>query len=343
ASARKALQINPGLTDVKKFLGALLLFVGEFDEGWTLYQSPPEAVNELQEWMRLNADFSQWQGQSLNGKSLLVYCEQGLGDQIQLCRYAPILKELGAMRITVLCMKPLENLFKRVAGIDEVITGWEIVHLRKHDYWIGSFGIPLHCKTQLDTIPVSIPYLYADAMREKNMATHFADIAEFKVGICWKGSKACGRDDERSLTLEPFKKIFDLPGARFFTLMVDSRDEFFAAADKAAVDLGHEIDADAPPFEETAALIMNLDLVIACDTSIAHLAGALGKPVWIVLPFSPDWRWLEDRADSPWYPTIRLFRQRTRGDWNELFDRVAIRLQSVIVGKLPVVWPLDGD
>jgi hypothetical protein len=185
-----------------------------------------------------------------------------------------------------------------------------------------------------------LPYLYADKKCQQEIATQLAKVPEFKVGVCWKGAKGYPKDAERSPGLAPFKSLFALDGVRFVTLQPGSRDEFLLAAGSTTYDLGHEIDSLTPPFEETAALIMNLDLVITCDTSIGHLAGALGKPVWVVLPYVPDWRWMMHREDSPWYPKTRLFRQARRGDWVELFERVAQRLESVIAGQSPALWPI---
>ena len=336
ASYRRALALKPDYADASLNLGHLLLHLGEFEEGWKRYESRYDPAMKEHLPIPPDAAFPQWQGQPLAGKTLLVRHEQGMGDQIQFCRYVPMLKAQGASRITVVCRAPLKSLLGRLAGADQVLTTTEAEDVPNHDYWTFPLSIPLHCNTTLDNVPAVIPYLYADELRSQEMATQLANMAEFKVGVCWQGSKTHKRDAERSPGVEPFKKLFRLAGVRFFTLQPGSREEFLAAAGATALDLGHEI--DALTFEETAALIMNLDLVITCDTSIAHLAGALGKTVWVVLPFIADWRWMADREDSPWYPNTRLFRQTRRGDWEELFDRVALRLQAVIAGKFPALW-----
>ena len=156
-------------------------------------------------------------------------------------------------------------------------------------------------------------------------------LKHLKIGIAWKGSSGYAADRERSFQLECFKPILDIDDVRIVTLMQNSRAEFLEFAGNRALDIGHEIDEATAPFEETAALIMNLDLVITCDTSVGHLAGALGKSAWVLLPYSPDWRWIIGRDNSPWYPHTRLFKQFEPGNWTEVFERVtsAIRDQQV--------------
>jgi ADP-heptose:LPS heptosyltransferase len=272
--------------------------------------------------------FPQWQGQSLSGKALLVLHEQGLGDQIQFCRYMPMLKAMGASRITLVCDAPLKPLFDRLADVDLVLVAAPDLTTVASDYWCFLLSLPLHCRTAtVDDVPAPIPYLRAEPAQVEQWAVRLAEYAEFKVGICWRGSKEYLRDSARSPGLEPFKKLFGLANTRFVSLQPGSRDAFLAAAGAAALDIGHEI--DVRDFEETAALIQNLDLVITCDTAVGHLAGALGKTVWVLVPFYADWRWLAEREDSPWYPHTRVFRQTRRGGWEELFERVVQRLQAV--------------
>jgi hypothetical protein len=287
--------------------------------------------------MSPNFQFSQWQGESIIGKSLLIWCEQGLGDEIQFCRYVSVLKSQGAGHITWVCKNSLKALLETLDAVDCVLTP-DAVIIAPHDYWTFALSIPLHCNTTLDNIPANVPYLYANSEQVKIIASDLIPITNLKVGICWKGNSSHKNDINRSPGITAFKSLFEMPGIKFFTLQPDTREEFICAAGSSAVDIGHEIDQSS--FNEAAALIMNLDLVISCDTSICHLAGALGKPVWVVLPFRPDWRWLKDREDSPWYPNTRLFRQSQRGNWNEVFQRVENRLKEVIAGKAKLIWPI---
>ncbi len=339
ASYKRALEIDPDYAKAHYNLGFVLLLSGNFAEGWKHYESRVGTKARTHLVFPPKVAFPQWRGESLVGKSMLVWCEQGLGDQIQFCRFLPILRSLGAEHITLVCSAPLTSLLQRFAAADKVLAITEAGAVPIHDYWTFPLSIPRHCLTTLEDIPAAIPYLYADDRCQQEMATQLADIREFKVGLCWQGDKGYGSDAERSPGLDPFKKLLRLGGVRYFTLQPGRRDQFLSLAGSTAQDLGHEIDEFTPPFEETAALIMNLDLVITCDTSVGHLAGALGKPVWVVLPFVPDWRWLMDREDSPWYPNTRLFRQTVRADWVELFERVAQRLRSVIAGDSPV-WAI---
>ncbi len=342
ASYQRALKARPDFTDADYRLGNLLLLMGCFDEGWLRYESRYDPRTLKRTAIPPVTTVPQWRGESLLGKTLLFWCEQGLGDQIQFCRYLSILRRQGARRITLVCAPALESLLKRCSGADEVLTSIDAERVSDHDYWTFPLSVPLHCSTTLKSIPASIPYLSADAELEEDIRARLANVLDYKVGICWQGAKGYVNDAERSPGLEPFRQLFRVTSARFFTLLPHGRDAFLLAASSAAFDLGHEIDFLTPPFEETAALIMNLDLVITSDTSIAHLAGALGKPVWVVLPFVPDWRWMMDREDSPWYPSMRLFRQRRRGDWIDVFEHVARRLESVIAGESPVLSPIPG-
>jgi len=340
ASYRQALQIKPDFADAHSNLGLVLLLMGNFESGWPRYESRYDPTMTERSSIPPLTSIPKWRGEPIADKALLVWHEQGIGDEIQFCRYLSMLKARRTRRITLVCSAPLKSLFQRLDGADEILTIGEAENIPLHDYWTFPLSIPLHCNTTLNNIPAPIPYLYADKKCQQDIATQLANIPEFKVGVCWQGGKRYRRDAERSPGLEPFKRLFAQSGVRFFTLQRDSRDEFILAGGSKVLDLGHEVDSLTPPFEETAALIMNLDLVITCDTSIGHLAGALGQAVWVVLPFVPDWRWMMDREDSPWYPNTRLFRQTSRGDWIELFERVANRLDSVIEGGSPALWPI---
>jgi hypothetical protein len=325
---RHAISLKPDYATAHLFLGLVLLLSGDYDAGWrhSEFRYDPNMKNRSA--MPPNFSFPQWQGQSLVGKSIAIWPEQGFGDEIQFSRYVRVLKkEFGAVFITLLCRPALKSLFETLAEADQVLTTPESLLVQAHDYWTFPLSIPLHCKTTEATIPARIPYLYAQPARVKTLASQLKPVNAMKVGICWKGNIAHTNDRNRSPGIEPFNPLFKLTGIKFFTLQPGTRSEFITAAGAAAVDIGHEIDESS--FEEAAALIMNLDLVISCDTSIAHLAGALGKPVWLVLPFDPDWRWLLQREDSPWYPNTKLFRQVQPGDWDSVFVRIENHLKKL--------------
>ena len=352
ACCRAALKIDPEYAVARQNAALILLYQGEFEAGWSLHRA--RASKEVVPGFVTmpNLPFAQWQGESLLGKSLLIMREQGLGDEIQFCRYAPLLKQLGVARITLVCKPALQELLATLDGVDALHV-LEPGNARppNHDFWTFMLDIPYHLATRLDNIPAKLPYLAANPARTAQLAATLnaclpgGSAAVTKVGLCWKGNSLYTADAQRSFGLGVFKPLLSVPGVRCFTLQTGSRAEFLAFAGAGAVDLGHEIDADGPPFQETAALITQLDLVITCDTSIGHLAAALGKPVWVLLPVVADWRWMEQREDSPWYPNTRLFRQQQAGDWTEVMHRV--RDQLVLLSEaraftrmplLPVAW-----
>lgn len=315
---REGLRLQPTHADGRSNLGQLLLARGDMEQGWRYYQARPI--------QRPTLPFPEWQGESLDGKSILMLPEQGLGDEIQLARYASVLKERGARHVTLMCKKPLLAIFASLPGVDRLQASGAVVE--PHDYWAFGFSLPLHCVTTVATVPANIPYLHAESGAIEQARATLAGVTGLKVGLCWKGAAGYARDYERSVGLEPLRPLFQIPGVRFVTLQPDSRAEFLAAAGAAAIDLGHEIDADGPPFKESAALVGELDMVVACDTSLGHLAGALGRPVALLLPKRSDWRWMEGRSDTPWYPATTLFRQEVAGDWSGPIAAVAARLKA---------------
>ncbi len=340
----KALSLQPGFADAEVNLSLLLLYMGRFEPGWRHFRT--RVSTELKRCLVFAPDFPfpKWQGEPLAGKALLLWPEQGLGDEIQFCRYVALLKAGGVRHITLVCKRPLVELFRSLQGVDTLLDLDTALApgfvLPPHDFWSLLLDVPGYCQTGIGDIPATLPYLHADPVEVRKLAPILAGLEGLKVGLCWKAGKGYVPGADRSFDVAVFTTLFGLPGARYFSLQPDTRAEFLAAAGSSGVDLGHEIDAIGPPFQETAALISQLDLVITCDTSIGHLAAALGKPVWVLLPFVSDWRWMEQREDSPWYPNTRLFRQSKRGDWPSLIERVAERLREVIAGASALVWEL---
>ena len=336
ASLRRALACKPDHAPSQQSLGYALLARGEFEEGWRLCQARYSPALKQARIARLpDLKYPEWRGEPLAGKSILVWPEQGLGDAIQFCRFAAELKRRGARRVTLVCKPELQGLFATLQGVDAVHPTDRPEAPPPHDFWTLLLNIPLHCETRLDSIPATVPYLRADPARMKQVAALLAGTADCKVGLCWKGNAGYGLDAERSIGLPALRPLFAVPGVSYFALQREARTEFLATAGAAGVDLGHEVDATGPPFQETAALIMQLDLVITCDTSIGHLAGALGKPVWLLLAFVADWRWMEQREDSPWYPHTRLFRQRQPGNWGAVVQRVRDQLTGLAAQRAP--------
>ncbi len=281
--------------------------------GWPEYEwrwrrqdaSPPALTQPL------------WDGSSLQGKSILLYPEQGLGDTLQFIRYAPLVKQTGAT-VIVQCQPPLLRLLATCAGIDRLLP--EGADLPPFDVQAPLLSLPRILRTTLASIPANIPYLSADPDLRARWRQSLSGVADFKVGIAWQGNPGHKRDRQRSVPLAAFAPLAEAPGVRLVSLQKGpGHEQLTELAERLRVlDLTDELE----DFADTAALLSNLDLVITVDTAVAHLAGAMGIPVWVALPIVPDWRWLLERQDSPWYPTMRLFRQTAWGDWAGVFERL---------------------
>jgi tetratricopeptide (TPR) repeat protein len=331
AHFRRALALQPDRVDTQWNLGMTLLSLGRYAEGWSLYdlRDDPSGV------VLPTVPFPRWQGQPLLGKSLLIWNEQGFGDEIQFCRYVPILKDLGARHITLVCKRPLSSLLKGIRGVDAICAREDIGSLGAHDYWTLLMSIPRHCRTTLETIPAQLPYLSPPRERIEKWSARLP-AGGLRVGLAWKGSQGNKRDTFRSLpalsTLAPLWRT-GREDVRFFSLQMGNGQEECARsqAEQPLVDLGRDI----TDFADTAAIVASLDLVIAVDTAVVHLAGALNRPCWIMLPcIQTDWRWLYARSDSPWYPkAVRLFRQRQPSDWSSVVSEMATELKGFAGGR----------
>lgn len=310
---RQALACNPEHALTQFNLGHLLLAAGRWEEGWAYHEARYAPSIPDQTTVMPSVCAAHWQGEALAGKSLLVLSEQGLGDAIQFCRYLPLLKELGAARLTLTCRAELRALFATLDSVDALTDSAE-QELPPHDYWVFLHSLPFHCKTTLDNVPARIPYLRAPPERLARWSGRLP-AEGLRVGLVWKGNLMHSNDAKRSLAgLSVLKPLWSVPGVHFVSLQKGQGEDeaLHPAADQPLFNLGMEI-AD---FADTAAIVECLDLVICVDTAVAHLAGALGKPCWVLLPdYKADWRWLRERNDTPWYPAMQLFRQATRDDW----------------------------
>lgn len=328
AAYRQALAIKPDYAEARWSLGLLLLYLGRLAEGWPLYEARHHEGNSAKDRIvRPALSYPQWQGESLGGKSILVHWEQGFGDQIQFVRYLPLLKTMGARHVTLVCGTRLRSLFDGVDGADAVLTADEVAKAPVHDYWVFLLSLPLHLATTLDSIPAKIPYLRPTEDRLRTWLPRLPTEG-LRVGLVWKGGTAYANDRNRSLpSLAVMAPLWDVPGIRFVSLQ-KGQGEDEGAAPPLGQPLTH-LGTDVEGFADDAAIIAQLDLVISVDTAIAHLAGALGKPCWILLPsIDTDWRWLDERPDSPWYPgTTRLFRQSHPDDWAPTMREVAEALR----------------
>lgn len=322
-SLRRAIALSPQSAELRSHLGMMLLAKGEFREGWAEREYRATAQRPAD---RPRIDAPVWKGEPLTGKSILVYSEQGAGDTLQFARYLPKLATMAAavtFEVQPRLMPILGRLSHSVSMVAEADSG------QRFDYQCALLSVPGACGTDLSNIPSEVPYLAADEALAARWGAKIAGNG-FKVGICWQGNTGFLADRQRSIPLHQFAPLAEIPGARLFSLQAPPASAQIAgsAFSHRIETVGEAVDQEAGSFMDTAAVMMHLDLIIACDTSVAHLAGALGRPVFIALSHAPDWRWLRQREDSPWYPTARLFRQDKAGEWTPVFDRIAAAVRA---------------
>jgi tetratricopeptide (TPR) repeat protein len=324
ACYEQALVLRPDLAQAHKNRGMAWLRLGDWQRGWPEYEwrwrcddSPPHGFK-----------LPQWDGSPLAGRTILLHTEQGLGDAIQFVRYVPVVKQRGGT-VLLQCQPPLMNLFAHVEGVDQLIPRGE--KLPPYDVYAPLLSLPNLLGLPDPAAAGSVPYLFADPELREHWSRELAGIEGRKIGINWQGNPNHPKDTQRSLPLSHFLRLASVSGVRLISLQKNiGLEQLRKLLDPGLVlDLGSRLDEEHGAFMDTAAVLASLDLLITSDTAIAHLAGgALGARVWVVLPFSPDWRWMIDREDSPWYPSMRLFRQRRPGDWAEVFERIAAELQQ---------------
>ncbi|SAK89738.1 TPR domain-containing protein [Caballeronia catudaia] len=329
AELRQAFALGARGGQAQGLLGTALLRTGRYAEGWPLLESRYDGRWEEFPLRAEHVPYPQWRGESLVGKSLLVVEEQGFGDTFQFCRYLSALKLLGPAKIAVLWMRD-DPLYRSIPGVDASLTHAELPGAPPFDYWCFLMSLPALMRTTLDTIPRTTPYLFAADDRIEYWRKRLPSDA-LKVGIAWMGEpRPHLRDDfcnfsRRWASARDCLPLLGVPGVRFVNLQKGA-----SARQDLATLPSHFRPLDpmdeADNFADTAAIIACLDLVITIDTSIAHLAGALGKPVWILLSSKSCWRWLLHRDDSPWYPTARLFRQTVPNQWDDVIERVVAAL-----------------
>jgi len=320
---QKAIELNPNFADAYWNISVILLLSGNFEKGWKEY-----------EWRWKTKEFCQrsfsqplWDGSDIKGRTILLHAEQGLGDTIQFIRYAPLVVQRGA-RVIVECQRELKSLLQNVEGISQIITCGK--RLPEFDVHCPLLSLPLVFNTTPENIPANIPYITVDFMLvQKWQDKIYHDNSNFKIGLVWSGKPTYKNDRNRSCSLELFSPLAIINDITFYSLQKGEAAEQAKNPPEGMklIDYTEQIH----DFADTAAFIENLDLIISVDTAAAHLAGALGKSVWTLLPFVPDWRWLLTRDDSPWYPTMRLFRQPLPGDWKSVIAKLAEELQKIII------------
>jgi Flp pilus assembly protein TadD len=321
ANFERAVLLQADFAEAHMNRGVALLLLGRLPEGFAEY----EWRSACKGYPEMPLNLPHWDGSDLKGKTILLTSEQGLGDTLQFIRYAALVKERGATVVATcpMLLYPLlagspntgiDQLVPKVPGAASLATVQAVLP-----------SLPRLLGTTLETVPARVPYLAPDPARVDYWHAELAKYSGLKIGIAWKGSAANPKDRWRSVPLAQFTPLARLEGVQLFSLQVGpGREELQALAGSFAVtDLGTS-------FAETAAIMKNLDLVISVDSALAHLAGALAVPVWVTVQFAPDWRWMLEREDSPWYPTMRLFRQREREKWDEVFERMANEVGRIV-------------
>ena len=321
----RALALRSDYAEAHMNRSLALLSLGDLARGWTEY-----------EWRWRCKDsrrraFPQplWDGRPLEGQRIMLYAEQGLGDTIQFIRYAEQIKRQGGV-VLFECPKALVRLLSTCPWVDQLIPQGE--PLPAFDVQLPLLSAPAALRTRSTNIPASVPYLQAEACLVEQWRDRLQAYPGFRVGICWQGNPQFSSDRLRSIPLRHFASLASCPDVVLFSLQKhEGTEQLVKLTDSLPiVDLGPELDNEGAAFVDTAAVLQNLDLLISSDTAIVHLAGALNVPVWVALSAAADWRWLLQRNDSPWYPSMKLFRQRQLGDWQDVFGRIAVELESQV-------------
>lgn len=311
----ETLAIHASHREAPMNLGLSSLLMGDFAQGWVGYEHRL-AQRDIEQW---NWKIPRWDGKPRPGEQILLHAEQGFGDSIHFVRYAHELIAAG-MKVHIFCQPALLPVLASIPGLDRCVSS--VDHLEPVDWQVPLPSLPYCFRTRPDTIPSEVPYLYVSTVSHANWQRLYTEMPQKgrRVGLVWKGNPNHRNDHNRSIPFATMAPLLELEGMQFLSLQKGAER---GLVPKHVLDFGPLL----TDFGETAAAIHGLDLVIAVDTSVAHLAGALGKPVWTLLPYAPDWRWMLHRTDSPWYPTMRLFRQPIPGDWQSVIREVSTELQ----------------
>lgn len=312
---RKTIELDPQHGSAHWNLALLLLLEGNYEEGWEEYQWrwQSQALGHT----RRDFDQPSWEGEALAGRTLMVYVEQGLGDAIQFARFIPMIEKDGG-RVIVECQEAQMRLFSRIDGVDAV---YPVMHCGEDfDLQLPLMDLARIFRVTVDSIPQELPYLTAPDSCDIKLEGEGK-----KVGLVWGGRPQHEKDEQRSIPLKALAPLFDVEGISWFSLQKGDQVVELEGVDFPIVNL----DVQIKDFDDTAAIMNQLDLVITVDSAPAHLAGALGRPVWIMDRKFPDWRWLLGREDSPWYPTLRIFRQKELYDWSGVIHAVATALKAL--------------
>jgi len=321
----KVLSLQPENADAHFNAALSLLTIGDYSRGFAEYEwrwkrTGMGAVRKFRQPL--------WRGDvPLSGKTILLHAEQGLGDTVQFVRYAPHLARNGA-RVVLEVQSALKPLLSDVEGVAEVFARGE--PLPPFDLQCPLASLPLACKTDVSSIPADIPYLRVPEQYMAQWRARLGDLRSPRIALAWSGQITHANDRNRSIALAALEPLLSVPGVRFIGVQRDLRagEGESLARDGRILNLG----GDLTDFADTAAVLALADLTICVDTSIAHVAGALGRPTWVLLPFQPDWRWMLERDHSPWYPAVKLYRQPAPGDWRSVIERVRAALSEGVPG-----------
>ncbi|MDY7576937.1 methyltransferase domain-containing protein [Herbaspirillum sp. RTI4] len=313
----------------KLYRALALISQGQFDEGFK--RRDVLISDERRSAVLPPTAYPRWEGQSLEGKSIVFWTEFGFGDELMFARFAATFKAMGALRVTVVCQTAILDIMQSLNGADRVVDAKSVEDLPPHDYWVYPHSIPVHYSLQTHGVPDKLPYLRASPQQIKKWKGKLPEKdARLRVGLVWKGSPLHENDAFRSLPglvwLEP---LFDIPGIHFISLQKgageDQCQEFAHRSKLSLRAVGNQFDT----FSDTAAVIDQLDLVITVDTAVVHLAGAMGKRTWLLVPAYTDWRWGVGKESSPWYPTVKIFRQKRVSEWASVIELVRQELGTL--------------
>jgi len=323
---RRAIEIRPDFAQAHFNYAIACLLSGDYINGWREYEwgfvTGQRSVPDMK--MR------KWEGQSLENMHLLIIAEQGVGDTIQFLRFLPELKSQGAV-ITLQCAMSLERLLSHHYFIDNVIPSSD-AYAGDADYYIPMMSLPAVLDIELNGIPASIPYMMTEITALRAWKKKLGNVGKFKAGIVWAGNPEHENDTNRSCLLQDFSNILNISNIAFYSLQIGKASQ---QIDMTMSSKLHNLENEINDYADTAAIVSLMDIIITVDTSVAHLAGALGKPVFLLLPFAPDWRWLLNRQDSPWYPTIKIFRQDKPCNWEAVFNIVKVELEALLSPQSP--------
>lgn len=327
-----SLQIKPDFAVAHLNRSLSLLREGDYQLGWREF----EWRFHCHEYRLTFNNRPTWVGGNLEGKTILLRSEQGLGDTLQFIRYARLLKDRGA-KVLVECQSAVQQLVSMAPGVDQAIArGKPLPHI---DYQIPMMSLPAALGSTLATIPSEVPYLKAIPEKVEHWREKLNSLGQFKVAISWQGNKKFQADHMRSLPLSCYKRLAEIPGVSLVSIQKNEGTEQLQHELGFPVHHFTDVLDGSGPFQDTAAIMSACDLVITSDTAVAHLAGGLARPTWLALHYAADWRWMSHGDASPWYPTMRLFRQERFGDWESVFGEMCDNLSQVVAGDLQRLKP----